>query len=528
MYKVIIADDEESVRERLLSQLKKFNNDFEIVGSFSNGYDTLEALEQLQPDLLITDIKMPYIDGIELIKQAKFSLPLLQTIIISGYDSFDYAKQAIDLKVIGYISKPISTDELKEVLDKAKNEIDKALSIDKNIESLQEQSKTALSLIQENDLCKLVSMKEISDAFKEKLKVDMIDINLSNTILGIFDFDESLEKIGYEKIEIVSLYLNKFINNELEGYCDYYVFNRSNQILFIMFKNQNFSRDFIEEAMSSIISKINKTCDVSISVALSEENKDNQIHNFRKLYRHAIRTLEYRTVVGANTVLFFDDIQKEEIVIGKIDDNEYKQISYSLSYGNVDECKNKVENIISKFKDPQFVDSYLYIATSVTNSLLKACANFKDLHESFMNNNEILQTVLSTKNPDQLLDFYYSLIDVIYKVNSSTRFSGVELGLKKIIEYIDSNYMDCNLSLDSLSSALSYSVSYISLLLKRDNKTFTQYLMMVRMEHAKVFLQDSNNKIVNVAEAVGYNDPYYFSHCFKKYFGESPVEYRKK
>lgn len=159
MYRVIIADDESAVRERLLSLVSKLNKDFEVVGSFENGYDTLEALETLQPDLLITDIKMPYIDGIELIKQAKLELPLLQTIIISGYDSFDYAKQAIDLKVVGYISKPISFEELKEAMYKVKNEIDKELSIDKNIIDLQEQAKTNLSFIQEDDLCKLLSQK---------------------------------------------------------------------------------------------------------------------------------------------------------------------------------------------------------------------------------------------------------------------------------------------------------------------------------------------------------------------------------
>ena len=105
MYRVIIVDNEESVRERLLFLLSKMNSDFEVVGSFENGYDALLSMNSLSPDLVITDIKMPYVDGIELIKQSKIDLPLLQFIIISGYDLFDYAKQAIELGVLSYITK---------------------------------------------------------------------------------------------------------------------------------------------------------------------------------------------------------------------------------------------------------------------------------------------------------------------------------------------------------------------------------------------------------------------------------------
>lgn len=169
MYKIIIADDESNVRDRLLSLLKKLNNDFEVVGLFDNGYDALEGVEKLQPDLLITDIKMPYIDGLNLIKQARFEAPLLQSIIISGYDSFEFAKQAIDLRVVGYLSKPISFDELKEVVYKAKDEIEKKINADQNESNLKKQVLENLSLLQENDLSNLIQLKSIGENFKINL-----------------------------------------------------------------------------------------------------------------------------------------------------------------------------------------------------------------------------------------------------------------------------------------------------------------------------------------------------------------------
>lgn len=199
MYRIVIADDESTVRERLLSLLKKLDNNFEVVGCFENGYDALLGITKLQPDLLITDIKMPYIDGINLIKQAKFEVPLLQSIIISGYDSFEFAKQAIDLRVVGYLTKPISFEELKEVVYKAKEETEKILIADKNEENLRKQVNENLSLLQEDDLTSLVQLKTISESFKAKLENDGIDLDYEYQFIVIFDNDQEIETLSYEK-----------------------------------------------------------------------------------------------------------------------------------------------------------------------------------------------------------------------------------------------------------------------------------------------------------------------------------------
>src|SRR5574344_1222823 len=128
MYNVIIADAEATIRERLLGFLAKMSADFKVVGVYENGYDALVSGVPLEPDLIITDIKMPFISGLELIRQAKVDLPLLQAIIVSGYDDFDFAKQAIDLGVIGYLSKPVTYDEIASALSKVKSELDKKLT----------------------------------------------------------------------------------------------------------------------------------------------------------------------------------------------------------------------------------------------------------------------------------------------------------------------------------------------------------------------------------------------------------------
>jgi two-component system response regulator YesN len=113
-------------------------------------------------------------------------------------------------------------------------------------------------------------------------------------------------------------------------------------------------------------------------------------------------------------------------------------------------------------------------------------------------------------------------------VNEKTRTGGIKSSSEQLQDYIALHYADPGISLDSVSSALSYSVSYISLLLKKEGTSFTKYVTELRMQKAKELLADPNSKVIVVASQVGYSDPFYFSHCFKKFYGVSPADYRKK
>lgn len=243
----MIADDESDARDRLSSLLSSFSDSFEVVGSFANGYDTLEGVLSLCPDLLITDIKMPFIDGIEVIKRAKVELPLLQSIIISGYDSFDFAKQAIDLGVVGYISKPIAKEELATVLAKAKEILTRETTIETNISSLQEKEATELRMFQQNDLCRLLSLKDVPANLLARLEVDKIDVTRKYFIIGLFDYDQEIDDISYEKSELVNYYEHQYTASELEGVWPYYCFDRSENVVVIINTDTPFSQEELED-----------------------------------------------------------------------------------------------------------------------------------------------------------------------------------------------------------------------------------------------------------------------------------------
>ena len=529
MYKVIIVDDEDAVRERLYQQLLSLNGDFEIVGQFQNGFDALLSGVSLAPDLLITDIKMPYIDGIDLIKRMKLELPLLQTIIISGFDSFDYAKQAISLGVIGYITKPITIDELSETLKKAKEELDKRNTIDNDLEELKRKADSGLKLMQNSDLSKLITLKDIPENFQEKLVADGIDLKYKYTILAAIDFDDELNQISYSKMELVTLYLEKYIQDELVNTnIRYILFDNSSEFGLFLLSNEKFEKEKLQEILVRILAKIKRGCETEMSIGLSEVKEDVEQKSYRELFRHALRTLEYRTVIGSNIVIFFDDINKNKITSGKVDENEFKTITYEVLYGEISKAKERITRLLNTINTDNFKETYLFILNNLIDSLLKACVSLQSLFESYMTYDEIAVKAYSIKSNEQLIDFINMLVDKIDKINKESRQSGVEASFRQIISFIENNYKNSMLSLEDVAKELNYSVSYISAILKKNKTSFTKYLTDVRMEKAKYLLKNTEEKILSIANEVGYDDPYYFSHCFKKNSGMSPAEYRKK
>ena len=161
------------------------------------------------------------------------------------------------------------------------------------------------------------------------------------------------------------------------------------------------------------------------------------------------------------------------------------------------------------------------------DAVLKSCVPLPTLFNSYMSHIDIVEKLFNNKTLDQTLQFFDELVDKIDEINKNSRLGGIENTYLQIKNYISSNYKNSLLGLEDVAKELGYSVSYISAILKKNNTSFTKSLTKERMEQAKILLMNPENKLVTIAAEVGYEDPYYFSHCFKKYFGVAPQDYRK-
>ncbi len=528
MYRVIIVDDELSVRNRLKTRLEKQAGVFEIVGCFENGFDALEGGISLSPDVLITDIRRPYIDGIELIRQFKRDLPLVQTIIVSGFDSFDYAKEAISLGVIGYLTKPVSSDEFDATMNKAKEILDNQYQKDRNRKSLEEKAQSSVRFLQSEDLKRLITVKELTENLNGKLKNDGIDLSHPYQLMVVFDADK--ENLGFEQQEVLYFSLKNTIQNELSDSYVYYLFLNDNQLVRLLEFDGKPDEEWLMLKLNETLARIKRGTKISVSCGVSDVRS--QPINYRKIYRHAKRSLEYRTVLGTNAVFSFRDLEEdngeEKLTNGKIDENEFKNLTYVISYGEKEEAKRKIKKMISQISTPQYRENYNYILSNILDAILKACISLSDFYRSFDSHVEILESLFQIKTQSSLVEFFCQIIDRVVQVNESKRLSGLQSSYDRILQFLEVNYTNPNLSIEDVANELAYSVSYISAILKKNGTTFTKVTTDLRRKKALKLLSDSNNRIINIARDVGYADPYYFSHCFKKYTGRSPDEYRKK
>ena len=183
--------------------------------------------------------------------------------------------------------------------------------------------------------------------------------------------------------------------------------------------------------------------------------------------------------------------------------------------------------MIDTISSIEYKDSYFLIANNLLDAILKSCTAIDKLYASYMPHVAIVNRIYGSKSPDTTKQYFNELVDKVIAINQDQRTSGIDEAYEHIRQYIESHYSKSTLSLDDLANELGYSVSYISAIFKRNDSSFTKYLTTVRMEQAKLLLANPENKLVTIANEIGYDDPYYFSHCFKKYFGVSPLEYRK-
>jgi len=205
-----------------------------------------------------------------------------------------------------------------------------------------------------------------------------------------------------------------------------------------------------------------------------------------------------------------------------------KQLRYLLRYQSADACFEYLSEIQRKLGAEEAKDTFYYVITSILNALINVCDDLEGLNDRYGGQMNIYRRLFESKTTDQAFVCLIDLVRSIRELNESVIVGSIEANLQKILSYLEIHYCDAELSLESLARAVNFSVSYIcGLLKKKKDTTFIKLVTALRMEKAKELLKNPHHMIIDVAECLGYNDPYYFSHCFKKYTGVSPTEYRK-
>jgi two-component system response regulator YesN len=531
VYKVFLVDDEVVVRHGIRDCINWEKTDFVFSGESPDGEFALPLIQEIKPDILITDIKMPFMDGLQLSQIIRKNMPWVKIIILSGHDEFDFAREAMRIGVTEYLLKPVTSDDLFESLKKVAVQIENEKKERENAEKLKNQLAQNTPLFRDKFLNELL-LGMISP-------VDVIDncSSLNINIISKFYIVEIIEleitkkdstEGGYSEV----LQAETLIDNVVMKNSDVIKFRRLLGEIILIIKGDN--AESIEETAYGLAQSVKydverkTSCILGISIGSARE----RIQGITQSYKEADEIKNYRYIYGKSKILGINDIKtsvggKKEFI--KI----YKNNVYDfLKCGLKSDIHFFVNQYISNLNEVE-MKSLIYVYYLFLDIVLNASRFIDELGGEI---EQLMPWVADLENfvagIDSIDEFGELTENTLNKV-LEFRDTRVEKKYDSIInkakEYIHKNFSNPGISLNSVSSYVNVSPSHFSTIFSQETgENFIEYLTKVRVKKAMELLKTTSLKSAEIAYDVGYNDPHYFCYIFKKAVGNTPKEYRNE
>ncbi len=535
MYKVLLVDDEALTREAISENIRWEEMGFEFLGSCENGKEAMERIRKTPPDLLLTDINMPYVDGLELARYAHENYPDTRTVIISGYDEFEYAKQAVRYQVMEYILKPVTPTELMEMLARARASLDERSMRSRTLKKLKGAYVSNRPFLRGRFLNSLLRGNERPEGLEEKM--EELEISLSgrfyNTaIVEGDDLSPFLNRYAEVRDELALFSIYNITQELIEQRGMGSVFQDMDGRTVVIFcgsGEEGVLREKMETALEEVRRTIFRLLSIETTVGMGELVTD--IQRLHQSFDKAKEAMELKFFQGGNQILHAAAPGKSQGPFAIEVPLWASRTVLAIKTGNEAEIEQNVKAFAQEIRDSHINRnrSILYV-----QNLLLTVIGMTNLTEE--KENQIMGEERDLMNRidsyEHLTDMAQGVIELFCRISALLSEQRDTYGKKQALlalEYIEKNYRNSEVNLNSVCSYLAMSTSYFSTLFKgHTGETFIEALTKKRMEKAKELLEHTALKTYEVAAEVGYGDPHYFSIAFKKFAGKTPTEYARE
>lgn len=540
MIKVFLVEDEFIVREGIKNNIDWDKYGYEFCGEASDGELAFPIISKEKPDIVITDIRMPFMDGLELSRLIKKELPQIKIIILSGHEEFEYAKAAIQIGIEEYLLKPINGDELLQavnhVAEKIKEERENSQTANDSgdISELRINGKRELF----NDLIDgETPLSELLERGRE-LELDLMAECYNILMLKIqrpqngASYSKRIEEL-YDRVEA-------YAEEQRE---DMICFDRAPEGKAILFKG---------EKESDVDAKIQSFTEFFRNLIAGYEDVSYfgsvghsvlRVRELNRSYEAASHVFAYRFLVDGNRIVCMEDIERpgkmsakdNNCLIGSVDTGglDKRKIEGFLRGGEIEETRFFVEEYIRNtgeagnssmiFRQYIIMDMF-FAATHFLSQIDEEKA--KSIQEPFSSPEQMQDTISRLDTTvDYIVDLFQSVMEVRDRQMTEHNSDVVEVAKNYILD----NYSQEDLTLNSVASHVNVSPNHLSAMFsQKTGQTFVKYLTDIRMNRAKELLKCTNKRSNEISEEIGYKDPHYFSHLFKKNVGCTPLQYRER
>lgn len=533
MYRVLLVDDEPDIREGLQEVVDFASLGFEVVGEAGNGAEALRLCEALRPDLVITDIRMPLMDGLTMAAQAKKQFPTMQFVILSGYDEFEYARQAIELTALRYLLKPISSQEFIAIMQDVKRRMDEDLERRADLTRLRSLFASSLPILRETLLSSVVA-GEVSEAQALQLAarygMQLAGKTFALALLRMQQGDDAEQPAPViSDPELLSFAARNIADEVLEGRAEYYIFHYNGLLAIFLQSNETgdaaFS-DFMDtlQAVQLNISHYLK-CHISIGVGVPCSS----LSQLPTCARQAHAAVNQASLVEEGQVLCITDMVPHHQATLAVDEYSLRVLGNSLKQGNAQQARATVATLLDACRDHNAsIAAYRAYLLEILMVFIRTGRDMDMASPGDLEQNMLEQLMLCPPVPEAERIFS-AMCQQLTRSVLENRTSSSRLLAQKAEDYLRENYAQEDLSIEKLCLHLHISTSYFSAIFKKETqKTFLQYLTELRMDRAMSLLVSSDLRTAEIARNVGISDPAYFSYTFKRHFGISPSQVRKR
>lgn len=528
LFKVFICEDESIVREGLRDMIPWEKYGFEFVGDAPDGEMALPMIRKLKPDVLITDITMPFMDGLSLSKTVTKELPDIKIIVISGYSDFEYARKAIEIGVEQYLLKPITKTDMINSLEGVRKKIVEENEQKDYVKLYEQEFKKFERMTHRVFFEKLVegslSVEEIYEE-ADKLHLNLSADGYNFVIFSIRDIDQNA--YSGNASGVTEGLLNQFLQ-----YPDYIIFRCNLFSYAVLIKGDEDSLNRMEDKCVKMIREHCEENSASLDWHVAVGDQTRRLSGLSSCYQDANRAFAYRHIFPNQHIFTSEQLKNEQyapdkIEINKMDAGKFDPmiIRYFVQTGTVNEIST-------------FVDDYLKSVESGVNSILfryyllvSIRVNVElALKEAGINQELITDTLPSfdtNVTAEEVRPYMDEALTLAIRMRDAEAQKRGNDIINNAVDYINEHYADEDISLDSVAEEINISTNYLSALFSNKvGLSFVEYITKKRMAKAKILLRNTSKRSGEIANEIGYKDPRYFSFVFKKNQGCTPSQYR--
>lgn len=541
MLKVFLVEDEFIVREGIKNNVRWKENGYEFCGEASDGELAFPMIQERKPDIVITDIRMPFMDGLELSRMLREAMPHVKIIILSGYGEFEYAKEAIAIGVQEYLLKPINSGELLAAVGKVAEKIEEERKEEKIREKFRKEMKeneieARRSLFQEI----VGGKKSLADLLEKGRR---LGLNLSASWYHLLLVKVTLQTYMEEVFSSSLVQIEEKITHSLETMEKVIVFDRNleGRAVLLLGVSQEEVCQLQEHIVSLIHDTAEKYKDVRYFGGIGQPV--NRLRELPMAFSEANRAFAYRFLVDGSRFVdsssFGDSMKiqeldwkkKQDFQVGAVDINQLdkSRVDNFLRSGESSEVDFFVEEYLRNIGSAgessiifrQYIVMDMYFAATKFLEELKIPPDRKEPFQSPEQMKAIISSLSETVHYVKDLFFY-----VIKQRDEISRKKNAGI-VTEVCQYMEQHYGDEDLSLNKAASHVNISPNYLSMVFSQEKEqTFVKYLTDYRMNRAKELLKCTNKRSSEISLEVGYRDSHYFSYLFKKTQGMTPTQYR--